>query len=182
MKQLSLSSHEFDQFENMIEIIIKGLSIVIIDNHSNTTQLQLYVDTIQEFYFVKGWTDLLINIFKSKDYEINRKEIHSEIMYKRIYEIEKFRRTIMYFVMILQNNRDYKVIRILRKLWIINENSFPLVQNEIFTELYYQNNFDTRYNLIFDSSDSLIIEFKDLRSKRVQSISIQELFDSKSSK
>ena len=97
LKSLFVSYTEFHRFENILEIIIKTINLTIVDNLKNVIQLQSHTDTIQPFYFIRGWTDLLNNIFKSKDYEINRKEVHTELMYKRIYEIEKFRSAILYF-------------------------------------------------------------------------------------
>ena len=65
LNKFSISPIEFDKFENLLEVIIKTLDLIVIDNPLNIAQWQAFVNIIQEFWFVRGWTDLLINIFKN---------------------------------------------------------------------------------------------------------------------
>lgn len=55
------------------------------------------MNVIQNFVFVHGCSSLLIDMFKDKSFEINKKEIHSELLYRRIFEIERFDAVIDFF-------------------------------------------------------------------------------------
>ena len=179
LSKLAISPVEFDKFENLLEVIIKTLDLILVDNPRNITQCQAFVNTIQEFWYVRGWTDLLINIFKNKEYELNRKEIHSEFIYKRIYEIEKFNSAIMFFTENMMKEREHRYIRLLRKFWVINENPLPLVQNEILNKLYLQNSeSDLLFKLISDNNNDLQIQYKNLYQNKINSESIQEFLES----
>jgi hypothetical protein len=102
---------------------------------------------IQRFTFVEGCTSLLIDIFKDKSFELNKKEIHSELLYRRIFEIERFREVIEYFTSRVREVREFNLLMILRKMCIIDGNPLPLVQEEIFKKLYQSKDFPTRYEL-----------------------------------
>ena len=181
MRELSIALDEYNRFDNILEIIIKTINIVIVDNPKNIEQLPSHISTIQEFYFVRGCTDLLINIFKNKDFDINRKEIHSELLYKRIFEIEKFRGTIIFFVNKL-NKLDYRSLRLLRKLCVINQNPFPLVQEEIFQKLYIESKFISRFKLLSKEDNELYVEIPNFKNGGSKILLIHDIFDSENTK
>ena len=180
LRQLSISPDEFDKFENLLEVIVKTLDLIIIDNPRNISQSLAFVNVIQEFWYIRGWTDLLINIFKNKEYELNKKEIHSEFIYKRIYETERFKGAIFFFIDNILKEREHRYIRLLRKFWIINENPLPLVQNEILNRLYLHDNSlgNTLFKIIIDKNDEMRVQFKDLKTNKTQDQSIIEFFES----
>jgi hypothetical protein len=53
---------------------------------------------MQKYVFVENISKVLIAIFKDKDFEMNKKDIHSEILYRRIFEYEKFTPIVHFFV------------------------------------------------------------------------------------
>ena len=178
LKDLAISPYEFNRFENFIEVILKTIDLTIYENPTNIKQCHFYVDTIQKFYFVRGCTSLLINIFKSNDSESSKKEIHSDLIYKRIYEIEKFKSPIKFFTDSIIKEREHSNIRVLRKLCIINENPLPLVQSEIFDRLYSHDNFQTRFRIFTDNKGNLSVKYQDLATKETLTSSVIDLMNS----
>ena len=148
----------------------------VLNNNRSTNQCQSQLEIIQSFTFVRGWTAFLIEILKIKEFSLNRNEIHSTLLYKRIYEIEKFRGVIEYFTETLSSKRQQRNLRLLRKIWVINENPLPLVQEEIFDQLYKGNHFQTRYKIINDEKNNLCLEFTNIKLRKQQTISIHEFF------
>ena len=47
--------------------------------------------------FVENIPKLLIVVFKDKEFEANKKEIHSETLYQRIYEFDRFAPIVEFF-------------------------------------------------------------------------------------
>lgn len=142
-----LDSDEFGGLDSLPEVMIKTLHVIVINNPINVAQCVKNMSIIQRFTFVEGCTSLLIDIFKDKSFELNKKEIHSELLYRRIFEIERFREVIEYFTTKIREVREFNILMILRKMCIIDGNPLPLVQEEIFKKLYQSKNFPTRYEL-----------------------------------
>ena len=177
LKDLAISPYEFNKFENFLEVLLKTIDLTVYNNSSNVKQWYFYVDVIQRFYFIRGCTSLFINIFKSKDTDSNKREVHSNLIYKRVYDIEKYRNAIIFFTDNIMKEREYSNVRVLRKLWVINENPLPLVQNEIYDQLYTGTNFETRFKLNTDKKNNLFVEYKDFKTNEYLTISITDLMN-----
>ncbi|CAI2387002.1 unnamed protein product [Moneuplotes crassus] len=145
-----LSEFELDEYEgfnNLLEVTIKTIHVATMNHQNNTLQCIHHMDVLQNFIFVDGCSSLLIDIFKDKDFEINKKEIHSELFYRRIYEIQRFEKIILHFTGLAKQRRDPRYLLILRKMCIISRNPLPLVQEAIFEHLYDSDDFLTKFEL-----------------------------------
>jgi hypothetical protein len=130
---------------------------------------------LQKFSYVEGCTSLLIEIFKDKRFELNKKEVHVELLYKRVYEYDRFEESIVYFTERVKKHREFNILMILRKMCIIDGNPLPLVQDEIFKALYGSQDFNTKYTLEADEISSLWVNDKFGQNKK--SIVINDFMD-----
>ena len=78
----------------------------------------------------------------------------------------------------MANKPDYRCLRILRKLCVINQNPFVLVQEEIFNKLYSNNNWESRYQFKTNRENELFVEGPSIYLNGNQELSIKEIFDS----
>jgi hypothetical protein len=116
LSQLYLSADDFAGFDNLLEVIIKTIHITAKDNQNNTMQCIHNMHIIEHFVYVDGCTAFLIDIFKDKSFELSKKEIHTELLYRRIFEINRFERIVMHFTEKLSQEREPKYLLILRKM------------------------------------------------------------------
>ena len=142
---LKISWEDFSGNENMIEVLVKTIRVITMNNKTNVVQALQYIDVIQKFLFVEGCTNLLVDVFKDKNFELNKKEIHTEFLYRRIFEINKFAKALKYLINRVSESRDPDSILLLRKICIIDGNPLPLVQNAILEQLYHSRKFSTRF-------------------------------------
>jgi len=154
---LEIDFEEFGDNDNLLEVLIKTVHVVSKNNVKNVSLCVKNISIIQRFSYVDGCAPLLIDIFKDKSFELNKKEIHSELLYRRIFEIERFKEMILHFTHILLDTRQFNLLLILRKMCCIDGNALPLVQDEICNILYVNENFDTRYRLKTNDSGLLYI-------------------------
>lgn len=68
---------------------------------------------------------------------LNKKEIHSELLYRRVFEISKFEPIIEYFTEKLKYEKSKSSVYILRKMCMIDGNPLPLVQKRLLDLLYF---------------------------------------------
>ena len=147
LEVLEISEEDFEGYSDLLEILLRAIHVAVMDNPINLLQSIHYINVIQNFVFVSGCSALLIDMFKDKNFQINKKEIHSELIYRRIFELDRFENTIDFFVNKLCKEKDFKYLTILRKMCIIDGNPLPLVQSRILDSLYIENRFSTKYIL-----------------------------------
>jgi hypothetical protein len=111
----------------------------------------------QNFYFVDNCPALLISTFKDKNFDINKKEIHKEMLYRRVYEIDRFEPVVKYFIEKVKDTKETDFLFILRKMCIIDGNPLPLVQNLILDTLYGDDSFQFRYIIKDDKDENAVI-------------------------
>ena len=80
------------------------------------------------------------------------------------------------------NKADYRSLRILRKLWVINENPLPLIQDEIFEKLYIECKFESRYQIKTREENTLFVDLPNLNLNSIENLPIQEIFNSENAK
>lgn len=176
LEVLEISPEDFSGFENLLEVIIKTIHISSLNNSNNIIQCICNMSKIQNFVFVEGCTTLLIDIFKDKNFELNKKEIHSELLYRRIFEIERFESVIDHFITKVKTVRDFNSLLILRKMCIIDGNSLPLVQDTILERLYMNSSFLTKY-VIEKQNESLVVISNSYNPEISETQSISEFFE-----
>jgi len=113
---LKLSREESSDMENVLELMFETLHTLFTDNTTNQYIGSKNIDIMQSFVFVKNMSKVLIQIFKDKQFEMNKKEIHTEIMYRRIYEYDRFHAIVQSFIKKLLESGQHKYIYILRKI------------------------------------------------------------------
>lgn len=111
-----LSRSESNDFGSTLELIFETLHNLLINNSVNQTSASVYIETMQQFVFVSNISKVLIAIFKDKQFEMNKKEIHTEILYRRIYEYERFQPIVLSFVQKLKKTKKDQYLYILRKI------------------------------------------------------------------
>lgn len=157
IRVLEIDGEDFEGFEDMLEVIIKTVHTSAINNPTNVTMAIAHLHSIERFVFVEGCTSLLIDIFKDKNFELNKKEIHSELLYRRVFEIKRFEKVGMYFISRVREFRDPNSLLLLRKMCIIDGNPLPLMQDAILDHLYVGGNFPTRYIIKSDTNNSGLV-------------------------
>ena len=65
---LKISWEDFSGNENMIEVLVKTIRVITMNNKTNVVQALQYIDVIQKFLFVEGCTNLLVDVFKDKKF------------------------------------------------------------------------------------------------------------------
>ena len=167
LEVLEISEEDFEGYSDLLEILLRAIHVAVMDNPINLLQSIHYINVIQNFAFVSGCSALLIDMFKDKNFQLNKKEIHSELIYRRIFELDRFENTIDFFVNKLCKEKDFKYLTILRKMCIIDGNSLPLVQDRIFDSLYRENRFSTRYILrSLKNSNKVMIVVNDVNGRQ----------------
>jgi hypothetical protein len=178
---LEISPEDFEGFSNLLEILLKVLHLSVMNNPTNLTQWIKQMGSIQKFVFVKGCSSLLIDMFKDKSFEINKNEIHSELLYRRIFEIERFVGAIELFTSKLARERKFTYLVILRKMWIIDGNPLPLVQNLIFKKLYEEDeSFRTKYDVSLSQNGQALVYVGKQEPKK--EILLEDFFENSSVK
>lgn len=145
--KLALPKAEFDGYGNLIEILFHTLLVCVANNQDNRKLLINSAEMISKFIYVRGCRELIIEIFKDTKYQVNKKEIHSEVLYKRVYEIERYESIIEMPMEKLSTTKNYNFIILLRHLCMIEGNPLTLVQNKVFKKLYDKNSFKTRFTV-----------------------------------
>jgi hypothetical protein len=158
LEKMAIPFEIFNGHTNFLEVIIKTLHVSIINSQFNIIRLIKNINIVQNFIFVKGCPSFLIDIFKDSNFELNKREIHSEQLYRRIYEIDRFEEVIKYLVKKLIAEDNYIYLVILRKMCIIDGNPLPMVQKSIFELLYQEmNGFQNKYSIIGNKGGNLLI-------------------------
>jgi hypothetical protein len=111
-----IDSSDSSDFDSTLELVFELLHNLLIDNSVNQTAASINIETMQHFVFVPNISKVLIAIFKDKQFEMNKKEIHREILYRRIYEYDRFQPIVLSFVEKLKKTRKDQYIYILRKI------------------------------------------------------------------
>ena len=177
LRILEIDEDDFEGFDDMLEVLIKTIHTASINNSTNVTMAIANMHTVQRFVFVEGCTSLLIDIFKDKNFELNKKEIHSELLYRRVFEIRRFEKVAMYFISRVREIRDPNSLLLLRKMCIIDGNPLPLVQDKILEELYEGNNFPTRYYIKSDNNSGLVIVDNFEQDGKPETLRVSEFID-----
>ena len=73
-------------------------------------------------------------------------------------------------------------MRLLRKLCVINQNPFPLVQEEIFQKLYIESKFISRFKLLSKEDNELYVEIPNFKNGGSKILLIHDIFDSENTK
>ena len=170
LETLEISEEDFEGYSDLLEILLRSIHVAVMDNPINLLQSIHYINVIQNFVFVSGCSALLIDMFKDKSFELNKKEIHSELLYRRIFELDRFESTVDFFVNKLSKEKDFKYLTILRKMCIIDGNPLPLVQDKILDSLYIDDRFSTKYTLKRSKNNSrvmILVNEKDGKQKEV---------------
>ena len=147
LSDLQRDKDNYGRYENMFEALIETIHTATKNNPTNVAMAIAKIDQIQMFVSVNGCTDLLISLFKDKHFELNKKEIHSEFLYRRVYEIERFKKVAMHFITRVKKKRDSISLTLLRKMCIIDRNPLPHVQELILKELYESNDYEVRFDI-----------------------------------
>ena len=113
---LRIPKSENNDFENVIELVFETMYSLFKGNNNNQLAASLKINLMQQFVFVPNITKVLIIIFKDKQFEMNKKEIHTEILYRRIFEFERFQPIVNSFVDKLRNTNNDQYLFILRKV------------------------------------------------------------------
>lgn len=111
-----LPKSESNEFESVLEIVFETLHTLFINNARNQYVASKNIELMQQFVFVPNISKVLIAIFKDKQFEMNKKEIHTEILYRRIYEYDRFQPIVESFVQKLKRTRQSEYVYILRKI------------------------------------------------------------------
>ena len=93
-----IAAQENNDFENLIELVFETMYVLFEGNSNNQLAATNKIETMQQFVFVPNITKVLIVIFKDKQFEMNKKEIHTEILYRRIYEFDRFQPIVESFI------------------------------------------------------------------------------------
>ena len=135
---LRIPKSENNDFDNVIELVFETMYSLFEGNNNNQLAASLKINIMQQFVFVPNITKVLIIIFKDKQFEMNKKEIHTEILYRRIFEFDRFQPIVSSFVDKLKHTNNDQYLFILRKICMIDGNPLPLIQKEIFQLIFNQ--------------------------------------------
>ena len=84
--------------------------------------------TIQKYIDFNNSPKLIIEILNDRTYSLNRKEIHGELSYLKIYEFEKYKPLLEFFVKKLNpQDRNPRYLLMLRKMCKIDKNPLPMI-------------------------------------------------------
>jgi hypothetical protein len=151
-----LTKSESNDMDSVLELIFETLYTLFNKNSDNQFIASRKIDLLQEYVFVNNMTKVLIAIFRDKQFEMNKKEIHTEILYRRIYEYERFIHIARSFVQKLIDTGAHKYIYILRKICVIDGNPLPLIQKEIFEELYTKGE-NAMHNISYSAEGTMLL-------------------------
>lgn len=116
LHSLKLPKSESNEFNNILELIFETLYTLFLGNAHNQFTASKHIPLMQQFVFVHNISKVLIAIFKDKQFEMNKKEIHTEILYRRIYEYDRFKPIVHSFINKLKRSKQNEYIYILRKI------------------------------------------------------------------
>ena len=109
----------------LINLLFDTIIQICNQNSENQELASNYLNLIQEYIQNDKFCDLLIAIFKDENFEIQN-EIHNEVMYKEVYECEKFPEIISFFIDMYIKDPHEKYLYILWKLCVIENNPLPI--------------------------------------------------------
>ena len=161
VSQMFLTNNKIDiKYDNTLDLIFETIDWIVFKNSTNQLQASIYIKVLQKFLFVEKISSVIISIFKDREFESNEKEVHREILYKRIYEYDRLGPLVKSFIKMLKKHRERKYLYILTRLWVIDGNPLPLIQNEIFELLFESENLDTIYEITYPDKNSSWIYFR----------------------
>jgi hypothetical protein len=85
-------------FQNTLDLIFETLYWLFYGNVENQHQASFHIKIMQKYVFVENISKVLISLFKDRQFGMNKKEIHGELMYRRIFEFERFEPIAKFFV------------------------------------------------------------------------------------
>lgn len=169
-----LPKSESNEFENVLELIFETLYTLFINNTYNQMMASKKIELMQQFVFVPNISKVLIAIFKDKQFEMNKKEIHTEILYRRIYEYERFQPIVESFVEKLRRTKQDEYIYILRKICVIDGNPLPLIQREIFKLLYENGEDPVIFGVTYEPDGVMVLLKRNILNDELEDINVRE--------